>query len=103
MKAHLVARQICFRRHRKHSQVLRFPGFYAPLTLGRHPTEVQQIVALRRLGYGWPGGAAAFRHRLDASLASNPTHKLFEASIEVADKRVNPRVTIKATPFVKTF
>ncbi len=31
------------------------------------------------------------------------SRKLFEASIEIADQRVNPRVTIQATPFNKSF
>ena len=42
------------------------------------------------------------QYRVDA-VKNGLSRKLFEASIEVADQRVNPRVTINATPFVKTF
>jgi hypothetical protein len=31
------------------------------------------------------------------------SRKLFEASIEVADQKIHPRVTVKATPGIKTF
>jgi hypothetical protein len=42
------------------------------------------------------------QYRVDA-VKGDRSHKLFEASIEVADQKVNPGVTIQATPFVKTF
>ena len=42
------------------------------------------------------------QYRVDA-VKSGLSRKLFEASIEVADQKINPRVTINATPFVKTF
>jgi hypothetical protein len=42
------------------------------------------------------------QYRLDA-VRNGVSRKLFEASIEVADERMHPRVTINASPFVKTF
>jgi hypothetical protein len=42
------------------------------------------------------------QYRLDA-MKSGMARKLFEASIEIADQRVSPRVTVNATPFTKSF
>jgi hypothetical protein len=42
------------------------------------------------------------QYRVDA-VKNGMSRRLFEASIEVADQRLNPRVTINATPFLKTF
>ena len=42
------------------------------------------------------------QYRVDA-VKSGLSRKLFEASIEIPDQRVNPTVIIHATPFVKTF
>ena len=42
------------------------------------------------------------QYRVDA-VKETTSRKLFEASIEIADQRINPRVTVKATPGVKTF
>ena len=42
------------------------------------------------------------QYRVDA-VKRGSSRRLFEASIEVADQRLNPRVTVNATPFVKTF
>ncbi len=42
------------------------------------------------------------QYRIDA-VKGEASRKLFEASIEVADQRMNPRVTINATPFLKNF
>lgn len=39
------------------------------------------------------------QYRVD-TIRNKVAYKLFEASIEVADNRDNPRVTIQATPFV---
>ncbi|MFN8345490.1 MAG: polymorphic toxin type 4 domain-containing protein [Spirosomataceae bacterium] len=39
------------------------------------------------------------QYRVDA-VRNNVGYKLFEASVEVADNRDNPRVTIQATPFL---
>jgi putative RNase toxin 4 of polymorphic toxin system len=41
-------------------------------------------------------------YRVDA-IKNGLSRRLFEASIEVADRRLNPRVTVNATPFLKTF
>lgn len=42
------------------------------------------------------------QYRVDA-MRGGVSRKLFEASIEVADQKLNPRVIVNATPFVKTF
>ena len=42
------------------------------------------------------------QYRVDA-VKGTASRKLFEASIEVADQKLNPRVTVKATPGIKTF
>lgn len=42
------------------------------------------------------------QYRVDA-VKQGMSRRIFEASIEVEDKRINPRVTTNATPFVKTF
>ena len=42
------------------------------------------------------------QYRVDA-VRKDESRMIFEASIEVANQRVKPRVTINATPFVKTF
>jgi hypothetical protein len=42
------------------------------------------------------------QYRVDA-VRNGLSRRLFEASIEVADHRLNPRVTVNATPFVKNF
>jgi len=42
------------------------------------------------------------QYRVDA-VKNGLSHKLFEASIEVSDQRINPKVAVHATPFVKTF
>jgi hypothetical protein len=42
------------------------------------------------------------QYRVDA-VRNGMSRKVFEASIEVANQRDKPRVTINATPFVKTF
>ena len=42
------------------------------------------------------------QYRVDA-VKGAASRKLFEASIEVADQKINPRVTAKATPGIKTF
>jgi len=42
------------------------------------------------------------QYRVDA-VKGAASRKLFEASIEVADQKINPRVTTKATPGIKTF
>ena len=42
------------------------------------------------------------QYRVDA-VKSGVSRKLFEASIEIADQRVNPRVSVTATPFNKSF
>jgi hypothetical protein len=42
------------------------------------------------------------RYRVDA-VKKGSSRRLFEASIEVADQRLNPRVTVNTTPFVKSF
>jgi len=42
------------------------------------------------------------QYRVDA-VRQGISRKLFEAGIEVADQRVNPRVTVHATPFLKAF
>jgi hypothetical protein len=41
-------------------------------------------------------------YRVDA-IKNGLSRRLFEASIEVADRRLNPRITVNATPFLKTF
>lgn len=38
------------------------------------------------------------KYRVDA-VKNAMSRKLFEASIEIADQRVNPRVTVNSTPF----
>ncbi|CAM2173689.1 hypothetical protein PSAC2689_220079 [Paraburkholderia sacchari] len=47
-------------------------------------------------------GATVIQYRVDA-VKNGLSRKLFEASIEIPDQRVNPKVIIHATPFVKTF
>ena len=42
------------------------------------------------------------QYRVDA-VKMGASRRLFEASIEVANQRINPRVTIQATPFLKIF
>ena len=42
------------------------------------------------------------QYRVDA-VRKGLSRRLFEASIEIEDKRFNPRVTIQATPFVEAF
>jgi hypothetical protein len=42
------------------------------------------------------------QYRVDA-VQKGLSRRLFEASIEVADQRLNPRVTVNATPFIKNF
>jgi hypothetical protein len=42
------------------------------------------------------------QYRVDA-IKGAASRKLFEASIEVADQKIHPRVTVKATPGIKTF
>jgi hypothetical protein len=42
------------------------------------------------------------QYRVDA-VKGAASRKLFEASIEIADQKNNPRITVKATPGVKTF
>ena len=42
------------------------------------------------------------QYRVDA-VRQGSSRRLFEASIEVADQRLDPRVTVNATPFVKSF
>ncbi|MBB5471233.1 hypothetical protein HDG32_007389 [Paraburkholderia sp. CI2] len=42
------------------------------------------------------------QYRVDA-VKNGLSRKFFEASIEVSDQRINPKVIIHATPFMKTF
>jgi hypothetical protein len=42
------------------------------------------------------------QYRVDA-VKGGISRKLFEAGIEVADQKVNPRVTVTAAPFNKSF
>jgi hypothetical protein len=42
------------------------------------------------------------QYRVDA-VKKGSSQRLFEASIEIADRRINPAVTVEATPFVKYF
>lgn len=42
------------------------------------------------------------QYRVDA-VRQGVSRQLFEASIEIADQRINPRITVKASPFNKTF
>jgi hypothetical protein len=42
------------------------------------------------------------QYRVDAVKVAT-SRKLFEASIEVADQKINPRVTVEATPGIKAF
>ena len=42
------------------------------------------------------------QYRVDA-VKGAASHKLFEASIEVADQKFNPHITVKAIPGIKTF
>lgn len=42
------------------------------------------------------------QYRVDA-VKGAASRKLFEASIEVADQKINPRITAQATPGIKTF
>nr|WP_255681978.1 polymorphic toxin type 4 domain-containing protein [Luteimonas sp. BDR2-5] len=41
------------------------------------------------------------QYRVDA-VKGGLTRRIFEAGIEVADQKINPRVTISATPFINT-
>lgn len=42
------------------------------------------------------------QYRVDA-VRNDESRRLFEASIEIADSRFNPRVTVQAPPFVTSF
>jgi hypothetical protein len=42
------------------------------------------------------------QYRVDA-VRKEISRRIFEASIEVANERDNPRITVNATPYVKTF
>jgi hypothetical protein len=42
------------------------------------------------------------QYRVDAVKGAS-SRKLFEASIEITDEKMNPRVTVKATPGIKAF
>jgi hypothetical protein len=42
------------------------------------------------------------QYRVDA-VKRGMSRRLFEASIEIADQKLNPQVTISASPFVKSF
>lgn len=42
------------------------------------------------------------QYRVDA-VRGNADRRLFEAEIQIANERLNPKVTLNATPFVKTF
>ena len=42
------------------------------------------------------------QYRVDAA-RKDVSRKLFEVSIEIADNRINPRVTLQATPFLTAF
>ena len=49
-------------------------------------------------------GATVIQNRLQPAPGRKGFEKLlFEASIEVTDQRLNPRVTVNAIPFVKDF
>lgn len=83
----------------QHFQRLGIEGYLRRLFV-RKPPDVE--LWLTTVTSTWPRTLRLreIQYRLDA-VRAGAERRLFEASIEIADQRVKPRVTVNASPFVE--